>query len=159
MRIHLQELLETRLRLTQAWGGRLAAIKASTIQRPIFITGMPRSGSTFLHELLAEDPENRAPRVWEVMFPIPIGTRAATKADPRLRKAEFSLWCFRQILELGCFISLYANPPSFSSMRYSVVALLFLLALPLSCLAAVNFSGVWTLDLKASDSPDKSFQN
>jgi Sulfotransferase family len=95
MRIHLQELLETRLRLTQAWSSRLAAMEASTIQRPIFITGMPRSGSTFLHELLAEDPENRAPRVWEVMFPIPIGTRAATKADPRVRKAEFSLWCFR----------------------------------------------------------------
>jgi hypothetical protein len=39
-------------------------------------------------------------------------------------------------------------------MRYSVAALLFLLALSTSCLAAVNFSGIWTLDLKASDSPD-----
>jgi hypothetical protein len=39
-------------------------------------------------------------------------------------------------------------------MRFSVAALLFLLALTASCLAAVNFSGIWTLDLKASDSPD-----
>ena len=39
-------------------------------------------------------------------------------------------------------------------MRYSVAALLFLLALSASGLAAVNFSGIWTLDLKASDSPD-----
>ncbi len=39
-------------------------------------------------------------------------------------------------------------------MRYSVAALLFLLALSASGLAAVNFSGTWTLDLKASDSPD-----
>jgi hypothetical protein len=39
-------------------------------------------------------------------------------------------------------------------MRYSVAALLFLLALSTSCLAAVNFSGIWILDLKASDSPD-----
>jgi hypothetical protein len=97
MRIHLQELLETRLRLTQAWSSRFEAMEASPIQRPIFITGMPRSGSTFLHELLAEDPENRAPRVWEVMFPIPDGTRAATKVDPRVGKAEFSLWCFRRL--------------------------------------------------------------
>jgi hypothetical protein len=97
MRIHLQELLETRLRLTQAWSGELEAMEASTIQRPIFITGMPRSGSTFLHELLAEDPENRAPRFWEVMFPIPIGGKPAMKVDPRVRKAEFSLWCFRRL--------------------------------------------------------------
>ena len=39
-------------------------------------------------------------------------------------------------------------------MRYSVATFLFLLALSASGLAAVNFSGIWTLDLKASDSPD-----
>ena len=43
MRVHLRELLETRLRLAQAWSGRL---EASLIQRPIFITGVRRSGST-----------------------------------------------------------------------------------------------------------------
>ena len=47
------ELLETRSRLAQAWSGRLETLEASLIQRPIFITGMPRSGSIFLHELLA----------------------------------------------------------------------------------------------------------
>ena len=31
------------------------------IERPIFITGLPRSGTTFLHRLLLEDPDNRAP--------------------------------------------------------------------------------------------------
>jgi hypothetical protein len=39
-------------------------------------------------------------------------------------------------------------------MRYSAPALLFLLVSSAPCLAVVNFSGVWTLDLKASDSPD-----
>ena len=52
MRIHLRELLETRLRLVQAWSGWSEAPEASLIERPIFITGIPRSGSTFLHELL-----------------------------------------------------------------------------------------------------------
>jgi hypothetical protein len=41
------------------------------IDRPIFITGLPRSGSTFLFKLLAEDPENRAPASWETVFPLP----------------------------------------------------------------------------------------
>jgi Sulfotransferase family len=61
MRVHLLDLLETRLRLVQVWSRRSEALAASLIQQPIFITGMPRSGSTFLHELLAEDPENRFP--------------------------------------------------------------------------------------------------
>ena len=97
MRVHLRELLETRLRLDHAWSGQSEALDASLIQRPVFITGMPRSGSTFLHELLAEDPENRAPRVWEVMFPIPMGSKPPKKVDPRVRKAEASLWCFRRL--------------------------------------------------------------
>jgi hypothetical protein len=67
MRVHLRELLETRLRLTQRWSAESEVLEGSIIERPIFITGMPRSGSTFLYELLAEDPENRASRVWEVM--------------------------------------------------------------------------------------------
>jgi hypothetical protein len=75
----------------------LEALEASLIQRPVFITGMPRSGSTFLHELLAEDPENRAPRIWEVMYPIPIGSKPPKKVDPRVRKAEASLWWFRRL--------------------------------------------------------------
>ena len=97
MRVHLRELLETRLRLINTWSGQLEALQASLIQRPVFITGMPRSGSTFLHELLAEDPENRVPRVWEVMFPIPIGSKPPKKVDPRVRKAEASLWWFRRL--------------------------------------------------------------
>jgi Sulfotransferase family len=97
MRMHLLELLETRLRLVQAWNGQLEALKASCIQQPIFITGTPRSGSTFLHELLAEDPENRAPRVWEVMFPLPIQKRVRNEMDLRIRKAEASLWWFRRL--------------------------------------------------------------
>src|SRR6266403_253696 len=45
MRVHLLELLETRLRLVQTWSARSQALLGSPIQRPIFITGMPRGGS------------------------------------------------------------------------------------------------------------------
>jgi Sulfotransferase family len=97
MRLHLRGLLETRLRLAQAWREHLEGMDASFIQRPVFITGMPRSGSTFLHELMAEDPENRTPRVWEVMFPIPTSKNVRSSVDPRIRKAEACLWWFRRL--------------------------------------------------------------
>jgi hypothetical protein len=97
MWVHLRGLLETRLRLTQAWREHQEAMDTSMIQRPVFITGMPRSGSTFLHELMAEDSENRAPRVWEVMFPIPTRRDVRSRVDPRIRKAEASLWWFRRL--------------------------------------------------------------
>ena len=68
MRIHLLDLLKTRLQLVEAWKRHPEVLK-SPIARPIFITGMPRSGSTFLHELMGTDPSLRVPRVWETMFP------------------------------------------------------------------------------------------
>ena len=48
-------------------------IEAATIRQPIFITGLPRSGTTFLHRLLLTDETNRAPAVWETIFPSPNG--------------------------------------------------------------------------------------
>jgi hypothetical protein len=41
------------------------------IREPLFIVGLPRSGTTLLHTLLAADPEHRAPLTWEVMTPSP----------------------------------------------------------------------------------------
>ncbi len=58
MRTHLLDLLKTRLRLVDAWKRQPQEyLDFSPIARPIFITGAPRSGSTFLHELLAADPD------------------------------------------------------------------------------------------------------
>ncbi len=41
------------------------------IERPLFATGEARSGTTLLHALLAVDPNGRALRFWEVMYPSP----------------------------------------------------------------------------------------
>lgn len=94
---HLLEMLSTRLRLVEAWRVQPQALADSKIERPIFITGMPRSGSTFLHELLAQDHENRSPRVFEVMFPLPLPPSGQRNRDPRVRKAAARLWWFRRI--------------------------------------------------------------
>jgi len=93
---HLTELLTLRLRLIEAWKRAPDAITAARISRPLVITGMPRSGSTLLHELLAADCGNRAPLVWEVMDPVaPPGARIGS--DPRMRRAARRLWWFRQL--------------------------------------------------------------
>jgi len=93
MRIHLRDLLATRLKLAEIWKANSAKILGQPVLRPIFIVGMPRSGSTFLHELLAADPVNRAPRVWEVMYPVHTGSQANA-----IFKTECSLWCFRWLV-------------------------------------------------------------
>ena len=41
------------------------------IERPLFIIGALRSGTTLLHHLLAQDPLARAPLYWEMLFPVP----------------------------------------------------------------------------------------
>ena len=50
---------------------RAPGILEQRIEQPIFITGMPRSGTSFLHRLVMEDPANRVPRVWQTIFPYP----------------------------------------------------------------------------------------
>ena len=46
-------------------------IARQKIVKPVFIIGFPRTGTTILHDILAQDPANRAPLTWEVMFPSP----------------------------------------------------------------------------------------
>jgi hypothetical protein len=98
MRMHLLDLLKTRLRLVDAWKRQPREdVESSPIARPIFITGTGRSGSTFLHELLAADPALRAPRVWEVMFPVTANEPDRGWRDRRVRNAATSLWWFRRL--------------------------------------------------------------
>jgi hypothetical protein len=79
---------------------RLRAEEAQTpeileqpIERPIFVAGLPRSGTTFLHSLLAQDHANLAPCVWQVIHPYPppgLGGRR----DPRPRQVARQLRLF-----------------------------------------------------------------
>jgi hypothetical protein len=38
---------------------------------PLIVLGLPRSGTTYLHRLLAEDPAHHAPPFWELVRPLP----------------------------------------------------------------------------------------
>jgi len=46
-------------------------IARQEIREPLFIVGLPRSGTSVLHSLLAADPQHRAPLMWEVRSPSP----------------------------------------------------------------------------------------
>lgn len=71
-------------------------IAEERIVRPLVITGLPRSGSTFLHGLLAQDPANRVPLHWEVRDPSPPPQWATHDDDPRIERAARQLrWLVR----------------------------------------------------------------
>jgi len=70
---------------------RHPGIPDQVISRPLFITGLPRSGSTLLHALLAQDPALRVPATWEVMYPSPPPERARIHSDPRLARTARDL--------------------------------------------------------------------
>jgi hypothetical protein len=55
-------------------------IAGQEIREPLFIVGLPRSGTTLLHNLLSADPDHRSPLMWEVMAPSP-----PTVADEKRR--------------------------------------------------------------------------
>jgi hypothetical protein len=62
-------------------------IAGEKIVQPLFATGEPRSGTTLLHALLSVDPNGRALRFWEVMYPSPPPGLAASD-DPRRARAD-----------------------------------------------------------------------
>jgi hypothetical protein len=59
---------------------------------PIFVAGLPRSGTTFLHGLLADDPANRAPRIWESIYPYPSHRAAGLGAGRRRAQLELAVF-------------------------------------------------------------------
>src|SRR6516162_2129133 len=69
---------------------RAPKILEERIEPPIFIAGLPRSGTTFLHSLLAEDDTNLVPRIWQLIHPYPI----STGSDQRPRRVSRQLRVF-----------------------------------------------------------------
>jgi len=68
-RSELINLLQSRLKISDLVR-RHPEILAAPVERPIFITGLPRSGTSILQELLGQDPQLRTPLFWETYFPV-----------------------------------------------------------------------------------------
>jgi hypothetical protein len=70
---------------------RFPAIADEKIVAPVFIIGFPRTGTTILHDILAQDPDSRAPLTWEVMFPSPPPDAATADTDPRIARCAATM--------------------------------------------------------------------
>ena len=66
----LMEVLTSRLKYVED-RKRNPGWRDEVVSEPIFILGLPRSGTTFLHNLMGADPERRAPRLHELWGPSP----------------------------------------------------------------------------------------
>ncbi len=106
------------------------ALLARPIERPIFITGMPRSGSTFLHRLLVRDTAVAAPLSWRLVHPHPAMSGRLGEAIDRAKvQAQFYLMRFLAP-ELNSLHEVAAGEPEectditaqvFQSLRYDSV--------------------------------------
>jgi hypothetical protein len=83
----LLRYLENRLRLTE-YRTQHPEVADEVIERPIFIVGLPRTGTTILFNLLSQDPANRPPLSWEVEWPVPPPEPQTYDTDPRIRDGE-----------------------------------------------------------------------
>lgn len=66
-------------------------IARGDVTPPIVIIGQGRTGTTILHDLLAQDPESRVPLSWEVARPCPPPETATYDTDPRIAESEATL--------------------------------------------------------------------
>lgn len=58
-------------------------VEAERIERPLFIVGMPRSGTTLASYLLDQDPARRSLLLWEAWDSVPPPTTETLRTDPR----------------------------------------------------------------------------
>jgi len=67
------------------------------VPRPFFITGLPRSGTSFLHKLLMEDTANHVPRVWQLIYPYPTAGQKNGGPDNRIEQVNRQLRTFERM--------------------------------------------------------------
>jgi Sulfotransferase family len=79
--------LEARLRIEDTYK-KHPEIEDEQIQHPLFITGIPRTGTSILHQLLTQIPGNGVVKCWEAVFPCPPPEQATYEIDPRIEKAD-----------------------------------------------------------------------
>jgi hypothetical protein len=82
MHSSIVDLLAGRLKTTAYLDSRPELLDRP-IERPVFVFGVPRTGTTLLSNLLACDPARRSPLTWEIDDPVPPATSATLKTDPR----------------------------------------------------------------------------
>jgi hypothetical protein len=76
--------------------------KKEIIKAPIFIVGLPRTGTTFLQELLGQDESLRTTKMWELMEPVPpppspSDARISTSVMNRISQVQWNLDQYKRL--------------------------------------------------------------
>ena len=80
-RVYLRGALAARLLAEHGWQQHPQHAEVA-IERPIFVTGLPRTGTTALHRLLGADPSHQGLQMWLAEFPQPRPPRETWDANP-----------------------------------------------------------------------------
>jgi Sulfotransferase family len=83
------EFLKSRLWVID-WHQRHPEIGTTPVADPLLVIGQPRTGTTILFDLLAQDPRFRVPLTWEVAQPHPPPESATYDTDPRIGDAAIA---------------------------------------------------------------------
>ena len=85
----IADFLKSRLWVVE-WHHRHPEIGTTKVSDPVLVIGQPRTGTTILFDLLAQDPRFRVPLTWEVAQPHPPPETATYDTDPRIGDAAIA---------------------------------------------------------------------
>ena len=100
VRGELQVVLQNRLRMVHLWKEEPAVLREE-VHAPIVVTGFGRSGTTLLHELLACDPDNRPPLLWELLHSVPYEDASGDLCDDEIKLMDEMVPAFTAMHENG----------------------------------------------------------
>jgi hypothetical protein len=91
---------------------RYPEILSGQIRRPLFVVGLPRTGTTLLQNLLSLDPVSRPLYFWESMSPSPPPDPRTRDHDPRIKAAERMVQgLYRAVPALPSIHAMHPNGP------------------------------------------------
>jgi hypothetical protein len=99
LRIRLAGALASRLRVEDTYRAH-PEIDDERIEGPVFVIGLPRTGTTALSQLVAADPQFRSLRLWESSDPCPPPESATEHTDPRIAQTEAGLAMMNEMFPL-----------------------------------------------------------
>lgn len=82
--------------VTQSGWNAWPEVLASRIERPLVVIGVPRTGTTALHNLLSLDPQFQGLERWLAYAPMPRPPREAWESQPTFRAAVERVEAFRR---------------------------------------------------------------
>ncbi len=93
------QLLKNRLLLADLLR-RHPELPETPLAPPVVIAGLPRSGTTHLHNLLAADTRLRTLPYWESLEPFPLPSEAGIEPDPRRARTDMAVAFMNQAMPL-----------------------------------------------------------